>query len=304
MNHKYILIPILIWLFFPILQSVSAMSNASRLTAEFSYRQKQENEKYKANPYWCFQPDSMGNRLMAIAYSAGSTYVNACKYTWMTEEEHIEGVKMFVPYLNSPAEFFDSPTLWATFRAEILKIKSTKNSWTVEGYVDEVITKLKKQGNKFIKTDVSGSVLREFFLKLANEIDPVKEKQKQQAKKKQALADKKKKEKLIQDTIAPFAKYINKSKYEYVYNLMQEHYIKNLASVDDPTQSSYDNPYERLDDILGFAKEFADYVLIDWPTNPELVVKKWMEDALREAIMEDVMKRYPEVKTLYQEIPQ
>lgn len=267
----------------------------SAMTADEKYSDQQSKlyDQWKARPYGCLQPIDFQ---WPWAYYASSNrltkYENVCKTKdGMTDDQHETAVKEFVPYLNSPSIFFDNPALWWTFYSDILKIKTTKK-WTIDQEVNGVISSLKKYKDTFIKKDVSDKVLKEFLLKKAKEIDPVKEKQKQQAKKQKDLAEKKKQEKLVQDTIAPFAQYINPQYKLYFYNSMQEHYIKELANVNDSAQTSFENLADKQSAILTTANDFADYILINWTTEPSLVVKKWMEDALRGAITEDVMKRY------------
>lgn len=272
--------------------SVSAMTDAQYRT-ELAYTTKENKlyDQWKARPYGCIQKIDFE---WPWAYYATAnrltTYQNVCK-NWMTDEEHEKAVQEFVPYLNSPSIFYDNAALWRTFHSNIISIK-TNNQWSIEEEVNNLIIGLKEYKNKFIKTDVSDKVLKEFFLKKAKEIDPVAEKKKQQAIKQKTAQEKRKQDKLLKDTIAPFAQYINTPYKQYFYNMMQEHYLKELANVNDPTQTSFESLDEKNNAILATATEFADYILINWAINPEKVVKKWQEDNLREAIIADVVKRY------------
>lgn len=273
-------------------QSVSAMTDA-QYRAELTYTTKENTlyDQWKVKPYGCIQKIdfewpwayyAIANRL--------TTYENVCK-NWMTDDEHEKAVQEFAPYLNSPSIFYDNVALWRTFHSNIISIK-TNNQWSIEEEVNNLIIGLKKYKNKFIKTDVSDKVLKEFLLKKAKEIDSVAEKNKQQAIKQKAAQEKRKQDILVKDTIKPFTKYINTQYKQYFYNAMQEHYLKELANVNDPTQTSFESLDEKKNAILAIANEFADYILINGAINPASVVKKWQEDALRNAIMEDVMKRY------------
>ena len=271
--------------------SVSAMTDA-QYRAEITYTETEHSlyEKLKAKPYGCIQKIDFE---WPWAYYATAnrltTYENVCK-NWMTDEEHEKAVQEFVPYLNSPSIFYDNAALWRTFYSNIISIK-TNNQWSIEEEVNNLIIGLKKYKNKFINTDVSDKVLKEFLLKKAKEIDPVAEKKKQQAIKQKAAQEKRKQDNLVKDTIKPFAQYINTQYKQYFYNAMQEHYLKELANVNDPTQTSFESLDEKKNTILATANEFADYILINGAINPASVVKKWQEDNLREAILEDVLKR-------------
>lgn len=272
-------------------QRITYLTPTQKLEQEYDYKENKLYEQLKARPYGCIQPRDFEWPWAYIAsLNRITTYENVCK-NWMTDEEHEKAVKEFVPYLNSPAEFFDNTALWGTFYSDIIGIKTT-NNWNIEEEVNNLITGLKKYKNTFIKSDISDKTLKEFFLKKAKEIDPVAEKKKQQAIKQKTAQEKRKQDKLLKDTIAPFAQYINTPYKQYFYNMMQEHYLKELANVNDPTQTSFVSLDEKNNAILATATEFADYILINWAINPEKVVKKWQEDNLREAIIADVAKRY------------
>lgn len=295
MKHLYVFL-LVSFIFLWNSQSIFALSQE-----HFETLKRANDKKWQANPYGCFQPLSYSDASLISAFSAGSTYEDVCKYNWMTEEEHIAEVKEFVPYVNSPSIFYDR--IWSQIKSSIFTIKTTKNKSkqiTVEAFIDKSIKNIKEsidlKGNKYIKSDVSDDTFRTFLLKKANELDPKIEAQKSkarlQAKKQKELLEKKKQDKLMKDAIAPFVQYINPQYKQYFYNSMQEHYIKELANVNDPAQTSFENLAEKQSAILTTANDFADYILINWTTEPSLVVKKWMEDTLRDAITEDVMKRY------------
>jgi hypothetical protein len=257
--------------------------------AELAYTAKENkfSEQYKAKPYGCLQPKWWNQYNMPWDYS--SHYENVC-IDGMTDEEHEKAVKEFAPYLNNPSLFYDYPALWQKFRSDIISIKTT-NNWTIDEEIDNLIIGLKKYKNKFIKNDVLDKSLKEFLLKKVKEIDPLKEKKKQQVLKQKAAQEKRKQDNLVKDTIKPFAIYINNQYKQYFYNSMQEHYLKELANVNDPTQTSFESLDEKKNAIFATANEFADYILINGAINPASVVKKWQEDNLREAIMEDVLRR-------------
>ncbi len=287
--------------------SVSAMTDA-QYRAEITYTETEHSlyEKLKAKPYGCIQKIDFE---WPWAYYATAnrltTYENVCK-NWMTDEEHEKAVQEFVPYLNSPSIFYDNVALWRTFHSNIISIK-TNNQWSIEEEVNNLIIGLKKYKNKFIKTDVSDKVLKEFLLKKAKEIDPVLEKKKQQAIKQKAAQEKRKQEKLIKDTITPFSQYLNPKYNKYFYNSMQEHYIKILIAINDPKENQWETELDKNAAIINTANSFADYILEDsdfWSYDSTLVVKKWQEDALREKIMEDVFKRYPDTRALYEQVLQ
>ncbi len=267
------------------------LTPTQRQEQDYTYEENKLYNQYKAKPYWCIQKiDFEWPWAYYATINRQTTFENVCK-NWMTDEEHEKAVKEFVPYLNSPSLFYDYPWLWGKFYSDIIRIK-TMNNWTIEEEIDNLVIGLKKYKNKFIRNDVSDKFLKDFFLKKAKEIDPVEEKKKQQAIKQKAVQEKRKQDKLVKDTIKPFAQYINNQYKQYFYNAMQERYLKELANVNDPTQTSFESLDEKQSALLATATQFADYILIDGAISPASVVKKWQEDNLREAILEDVVKRY------------
>lgn len=267
------------------------LTPTQRQEQDYNYEENKLYNQYKAKPYWCIQKiDFKWPWAYYATINRQTTYQNVCK-NWMTDEEHEKAIKEFAPYLNNPSLFYDYPALWQKFRSDIISIKTT-NNWTIDEEADNLIIGLKKYKNTFIKNDVSDKSLKEFLLKKAKEIDPVVEKKNQQAMQQKAAQEKRKQDKLVKDTIKPFAQYINNQYKQYFYNAMQEHYLKELANVNDPNQTSFESLDEKQSALLATATEFADYILINGAINPASVVKKWQEDNLREAILEDVLKRF------------
>ena len=298
------IIPIsLILLTYSFSHSVSAMTDA-QYRAEIRYTTKENkfSEQYKAKPYWCLQPKWWIQYNMPWDYS--SHYENVCK-DGMTDGEHELAVKEFEPYLKNPSRFYDK--LWIKYKEHIVNIKQWKTTTTLEQYVDGIIKDINRYKNEFQKDWVSKDTLRAFIQKKVNEVDVKAEIQKKQAIKQKAAQEKRKQEKLLKDTIAPFAQYLNPRYNQYFYNAMQEHYLKILIAINDPKENFWETELDKNAAIINTANSFADYILEGsdyWSYDPALVVKKWQEDVLREKIMEDVLKRYPDARTLYEQVSQ
>lgn len=273
----------------------------SLMTRDEKFAEKENTlyEQWKTKPYGCLQPKWWNQYNIVWDYT--SHYENVC-IEGMTDSEHELVVKEFEPYLNNPSRFYDK--LWLHYKENIVKIKQWGTTTTLEKYVDGIMKDIERYKNEFKKVWVSKDTLKTFIQKKANDVNVKAEVQKKQEIKKKALAEKRKQDKLVTDTIAPFSQYINKPLYQYVYNIMQEKYLKVLIQINDPKENQWETELDKNAAILNTASEFADYILIDGSTNPASVVKRWQEDALRDAITEDVMKRYPATREIYEKYHQ
>lgn len=273
----------------------------SLMTKDEEYTEKENKlyEQYKANPYWCLQP-KWGNQYK-MTWDYTSNYENVC-VNGMADEEHQKIVKEFEPYVKNPSRFYDK--LWTKYKENIVKIKQWQTTTTLGEYTTGIMKDINRYKSDFLKDWVSQKTLKDFIQKKANEVDVKSEIQKKQVIKNKALAEKKKQQKELEDTIKPFSQYVNKSYWQYLYNAMKEHYLKPLELINNPSETSWETELDKNAAIINTANDFADYVLINWATNPSVVVKKWQEDTLRDAIMEDVMTKYPNARELYEQVSQ